>query len=350
LWAKEEKMMNLLTKQMIFSVIPMLTVTSVYAADMDMSHMSMADMQGTDRSHMVMGEMKETHQDQPTMKDINTDQIPMSEMKNMDHSQTPMANMSDMNHDQMSMVEMKSMSMQIHSPPADARNPDYSQEHSFAMMPPHMMGNGMIYGVMLDRLEMTNDGNKTGFGLRSVSWLGTDNNRVVLKLDTSNTTLELNTLTTRLAWRKPLSTFWNYDLGVQNDHENGKPNQTWLMANINGIAPYWLNLDGTVLLEKSGLVGVVFDGCYDLRITQRLILDPSLSVKLYNKDDPDQKIGQGLSNGSVGIRLRYEVTRTFAPYISIEENRYFGNTASFYKEKEGRSNETIVSMGVRSWF
>jgi copper resistance protein B len=57
------------------------------------------------------------------------------------------------------------------------------------------------------------------------------------------------------------------------------------------------------LLGKSGLVGVVFEGSYDLRITQRLILDPSLSVKLYNKDDPDQEIGQGLSNGSVGLRF-----------------------------------------------
>jgi copper resistance protein B len=57
-----------------------------------------------------------------------------------------------------------------------------------------------------------------------------------------------------------------------------------------------------------------------------------------------------LSNGSVGLRLRYEVTRSFAPYISIEENRYFGKTASFYKAKEGRSNETIVSVGIRSWF
>jgi copper resistance protein B len=345
-------MMNVLTKQMIFSVIPMLTVTSVYAADMDMSHMSMADMQGMTHSQMKMDskpiqklkKIKKAHK-----------QMPMADMKGMDHSQMPMADMKDMDHGQMSMGEMKGMSMQgmnmqNNTPPADARNPDYSQGQGFALMPPHMMGSGMIYGVMLDRVEVTNDGDKTGFGLRSVSWLGTDNNRVVFKLDTSNTTLEQNTLTTSLAWRKPLRTFWNYDLGVQNDHENGKPNQTWLAANINGIAPYWFNLDGTVLLGKSGLVGVLLDGSYDLRITQRLILDPSLSLKLYNKDDPDQEIGRGLSNGSVGLRLRYEVTRTFAPYISIEENRYFGKTASFYKAKEGRSNETIVSMGVRSWF
>jgi copper resistance protein B len=50
------------------------------------------------------------------------------------------------------------------------------------------------------------------------------------------------------------------------------------------------------------------------------------------------------------LRLRYEVMRTFAPYISVDVNRYFGQTANFYKVKDGTSNETIVSLGVRSWF
>jgi hypothetical protein len=74
---------------------------------------------------------------------------------------------------------------------------------------------------------------------------------------------------------------------------------------LDGDRPRLVNIKwaSTVLLGKSGLVGVVFEGSYDLRITQRLILDPSLSVKLYNKDDPDQEIGQGLSNGSVGLRF-----------------------------------------------
>jgi copper resistance protein B len=402
-------MMNLMTKHMIFCIIPMLPIASAYAAGMDMSQMSMGDMQGMTHSQMKvndkpiqkvkkvntrkpmpmtdMKDMKHTqmpmakmksmdHGQMPMadmkgmdmsqapmtdmkgmdmsqapmtdMKDMDMSQAPMADMKGMDMSQAPMAGMGDMN--QMSMGGMQGMSMQSNRPPADARNPDYSQGHGFAMMPPHMMGNGIMYGVLLDRLELTNDGDKTGFGLRSVSWLGTDSNRVVLKLDSSNTKLDQNTLTTGLAWRKPLSGFWNYDLGVQNDHENGKPNQTWLAANINGIAPYWFTLDSTIMLGKSGLVGLVFDGSYDLRITQRLILDPSLNVKVYSKDDPDQEIGKGLSAGSVGLRLRYEVMRTFAPYISVDVNRYFGQTANFYKVKDGTSNETIVSLGVRSWF
>jgi copper resistance protein B len=324
----------------------------------------MGDMQGMTHSHMktkdkLIQKIKPDKKKPITdRKDMTHGRMPISEMNPMNPDQSaivtndpmPMAEMKEMDHSQMSMTDMQGMNMHRYTPPADARNPDYSQGHSFALMPPHMMGNGIIYSVMFDRLEATNDDCKTSLGLRSVSWLGTDNNRVVLKLDSSNTQLEQNTLTTGLAWRKPLSTFWNYDLGVQNDHENGKPNQTWLAANINGIAPYWFNLDGTVLLGKSGLVGVVFEGSYDLRITQRLILDPSLSVKLYNKDDPDQEIGKGLSAGSFGLRLRYEVTRTFAPYISVEQNRYFGKTAHFYQMKDGTSNETIVSVGVRTWF
>ena len=66
--------------------------------------------------------------------------------------------------------------------------------------------------------------------------------------------------------------------------------------------------------------------------------------------DPETGIGSGLSSGAVGLRLRYEFSRQFAPYIGIERSQSFGNTANMVRASGGRSGETRFVAGVRMWF
>ena len=49
---------------------------------------------------------------------------------------------------------------------------------------------------------------------------------------------------------------------------------------------------------------------------------------LYGKSDPVRGIGSGLSDARLGLRLRYEIGRQFAPYIGVVWTRRFGATAS----------------------
>ena len=67
---------------------------------------------------------------------------------------------------------------------------------------------------------------------------------------------------------------------------------------------------------------------YELLLTQRLVLQPSVKASLYGKRDPERSIGAGLSDLEAGLRLRYEITRKFAPYIGVVWNRKFGGTAA----------------------
>ena len=58
-------------------------------------------------------------------------------------------------------------------------------------------------------------------------------------------------------------------------------------------------------------------GSYDLLLTQRLIVQPEAELNFYSKDDPSRQIGSGLSDLDTGVRLRYGVSRKFAPYIGF---------------------------------
>jgi hypothetical protein len=50
-------------------------------------------------------------------------------------------------------------------------------------------------------------------------------------------------------------------------------------------------------------------------LAQRWILVTDVEVNLYGKNDSELGIGSGLSDIEAGLRLSYEITRKFAPYV-----------------------------------
>ncbi|MCY1415082.1 Copper resistance protein B [compost metagenome] len=73
-------------------------------------------------------------------------------------------------------------------------------------------------------------------------------------------------------------------------------------------------------------------------------------VNVYGKNDPARGIGSGLANTEVGLRLRYEIVRQFAPYIGVTWNHNYGNSADLARDEDEATNETRFVAGVRMWF
>ena len=48
-----------------------------------------------------------------------------------------------------------------------------------------------------------------------------------------------------------------------------------------------------------------------------MILQPQIEIDLYSKADPARLIGARFSSIDTGLRLRYEFSRNFAPYIGV---------------------------------
>ena len=89
---------------------------------------------------------------------------------------------------------------------------------------------------------------------------------------------------------------------------------------------------------------------YDILFTQRLILQPNVKASFYGRNDPERGIGSGLSEVEAGLRLRYEVSRKFAPYIGVSWGRKFGNTADFARRAGEPVGESRIIAGIRLWF
>ncbi len=309
-------------------------------------------MQGMDHSQM---------QGMDSMQGMDHSQMQgMGSMQGMDHSQMQgMGSMQGMDHGQMQGMDHGDMQMQGGSAPADARDPHaYSGGYQlgvgqYAIGPSrslHMADEHLFASVLIDRLEWVKGNESNAAAYEAQAWIGSSFNRLVIKAEGESEKRKIHEARTELLWGHAIATYWDTQLGIRNDAGYGRPTRNWLAFGVQGLAPYWFEVDATGYIGTEGRTALRLSAEYELLITQRLILQPRIEANLYGKNDPAVGVGSGLSSGAVGLRLRYEFSRQFAPYIGVERYQSFGNTADMVRSSGGRSGETRLVAGVRMWF
>ena len=103
-------------------------------------------------------------------------------------------------------------------------------------------------------------------------------------------------------------------------------------------------------MGSGGKAALRLGGEYDILFTNRLILQPSYEVNFYSQNDESRGTGSGLSDTELGLRLRYEVRREFAPYIGVSWDQRYGNSSDFAKNDGEKDSEFVFLAGVRVWF
>jgi len=203
--------------------------------------------------------------------------------------------------------------------------------------------------LLLNRMERlyTSDSNSTAFDAQA--WFGRDYDRLVVKAEGDVAQGKLQDVRTELLWGHAISSFWDMQVGAR--HDGGiEPDRNWLAFGIQGLAPYWFELEATAYAGDNGKSALRLGAEYEFLLTQKLILQPRAEINLYGKSDSARDIGSGLSDGLAGLRLRYEFTRQFAPYAGIEWAGKFGQTADFARAASAKSSEKHLVAGVRFWF
>jgi copper resistance protein B len=119
---------------------------------------------------------------------------------------------------------------------------------------------------------------------------------------------------------------------------------------VQGLAPYMFEVSAMAYAGSGGQVQLKVEAEYELLLTNRLILQPLLEATASLKDEPEEGIGAGLGKLEAGLRLRYEFTRRFAPYIGVAHERALGNTADIAHSNGGHVRDTRVVAGIRFWF
>lgn len=220
-----------------------------------------------------------------------------------------------------------------------------------AQMQTPEMGNQIFTHVLFNQFEGRTDGSNSEMRWDGEGWIGTDINRVWFKSEgfASNGTVRDGDIEALYDRPLPRLRYFDGQAGVREDVDSG-PRRTWLALGIEGLAPGFFEFEPTIYFRDGGHVAGRMTTSYDLLITQRLVAQPELEMDFYNKSDPQRRLGTGLSDLDTGLRLRYEISRKFAPYIGFAYTRDFGSTATMARQVgESTANPRFV-FGLRFWY
>ncbi len=267
----------------------------------------------------------------------------MDEQAMQAHSQTQTADQP---------MKMDMGAMQGGRAPADAREPDaWADGYEYTGMPGFEQTDQLAFGmVLVDELEFVsgNEGEGGAWSLQAAH--GGDTNKFWLRsqgLKIGGQPVGSETGAEALWWHA-YAPFWGTVLGVRQDF--GAGSHSWLAAGVEGLAPYWFELQATAYVGEDGRLAARFKGSYDLLFTNRLILTPGIEANVYSRSEPERGLGSGVSNVEFGLRLRYEVRRKFAPYIGYVWERSFGGTADLAREEGEDVSEHRFVAGLRLWW
>jgi copper resistance protein B len=209
-----------------------------------------------------------------------------------------------------------------------------------------MADDGRYGFLLLDKLEYVRRGTVR---LDGEAWYGGDYNKLWFKADGERRTGRLGATRTEALWDRTVATYWSTQLGMRHDFGGG-PGRNWAALGIQGLARYWFHVEVAAYVGPSGRTAARAELNYDLLLTQRLILQPSIEANIYGKDDRARLIGSGVSDVEAGLRLRYEIRRDFAPYIGVSWHRKLGNTADLNRAGGEDVQSTLFVAGLRVWF
>ena len=202
--------------------------------------------------------------------------------------------------------------------------------------------------LVADQFEWRHGDGSEGPAWDVQGWYGTDYNKLWVKTEG----VRLGSITedgrAELLWDRIFSRWWSMQAGMRHDLGEG-PSRNWLALGVQGLAPYFFQIEATGYVGDAGRTAARFRAEYELLFTQRMILQSEFEVNAYGKDDPERHIGAGFSDLQLGLRLRYEIRREFAPYLGVAWFRRLGKTADLAREAGQDPSVLQFVAGIRFW-
>ena len=236
--------------------------------------------------------------------------------------------------------------------PAAAQSPAANMEPGTGMeagaMPP-VMDRGIFAHAIFNQLEGRWNGGSTQFRWDGQGWAGTDYDKLWIKSEGTVSNGALDDGQHQFLYSRAITTYFDLQGGLRSDLDS-RPTRNWAALGIQGLARYFFDLELTGFVSGQGHLAAKLEASYDLLLTQRLILQPQVEVNVYSKSDPARLTGDGFSDIDTGLRLRYEFSRQFAPYIGVVYEGKFGQTANFARQAGESTGDVRFVFGVRAWF
>ena len=310
-----------------------------------------------DDGHMGMDHSRMDHSRMEGMDHSTMDHSAMDH-STMDHSHMPATSHQTMDHGAMNHGTMDMTPIPQGPPPASAglgppRAADaiWGAEAMRASREALREENGgmKVFWFQGDRAEYRAREGGDGYLWDIQGYYGGDLDKFWFKSEGEGTFGEgLESAEIQALWSHAIGPWWDLQAGVRQDLTG--PERTHAVLGVQGLAPYMFEVDAAAFLSTKGDLTARVEAELDQRITQRLILQPRAEVNLSAQDIPELGVGAGLDSVELGLRLRYEFVREFAPYVGVEQEWKVGQSADYARLAGEDPSVTNYVVGVRFWF
>ncbi|GAA4643426.1 copper resistance protein B [Pontixanthobacter gangjinensis] len=203
--------------------------------------------------------------------------------------------------------------------------------------------------LMVERFEARIADGEEGYLWDAQAWYGGDIDKIWLKTEGEGEIGgSVEDFEVQALWSHAIAPFFDLQAGARLDIE--PETRSHLVLGIQGLVPYMWHVDAALFLSDRGDLTARVEAEYDQKITQSLILQPRAEFELSASDIPERGIGAGLTKVEAGVRLRYEFTREFAPYLGAEYEAKLGDTADIARAAGDDPTGVKFLAGIRFWF
>ena len=212
--------------------------------------------------------------------------------------------------------------------------------------------NKVFYTLMGDRLEQRFQQGDNAVLFDVQAWIGGDYNKLWLKTEGEYNTSKSDWEETSVEalYSRNVTSFWDVQAGYRHDFIPESDDRDFAALGVQGLAPYWFEVEATSYVSDEGDVSAVLEAEYELLLSQRLILQPRFETEVAVQDVKEYNIGSGITGFETGLRLRYEFSRKFAPYVGVSWEQSVGETKDLLQADGEQTNNTAFVTGIKLWF
>lgn len=217
-----------------------------------------------------------------------------------------------------------------------------------------LMDDQTLFFFMADRLEYNVNSGLNPIVLDAQGYIGKDINKFWFEAEGEALTAETEgEVELEALYSRAITPYFDLQAGIRYDivyNANDTRTRGFAVVGIQGLAPYFFEVDGNLFVSEEGDISAAFEAEYDLLFTQRLIGQPIVETSIALQEVEEWGVGSGFNDIGLGFRLRYEILREFAPYIGINWERKLGKTADMARTEGGEVSSFSLLGGVRMWF
>lgn len=207
--------------------------------------------------------------------------------------------------------------------------------------------------VLADLLEFSPKGDESDFRWDVESWYGGDFNRLWIKTEGEQAAIRAErNIDLQLLYGRFIKRYYDLQIGGRAEtryFRGASVTRGQAVIGIEGLVPYRYEIEALLFISHQGDVSGRFTFTRDLLMTQRWVLQPRFETSIAAQRVERFGVGRGLNDLELGLRLRYEIRRKFAPYVGVSYDQSFFGTADLARLDGRGPRQWRFVTGVRVW-